>query len=132
MIINNFENNNIDRNISQMEQWSILSNVINYVQYEGNPRDYFKLDIKALEENNYRMMYNWLKEEGKEIIELDFGNTPDKLNGEYLDMHDGVKSKVLCTTKFNENSNLSTTYLGRIDMTRSEKKDFLYQNKDTK
>ena len=33
-----------------MEQWSVLSNDIKYVLYNGNPRDYFKLDIKALEE----------------------------------------------------------------------------------
>ena len=33
-------------------------------------------------------------------------------------MCDGVKSKVLCATKFDENLDLSTTYLGRIDMTR--------------
>ena len=52
MIINKFEKNNIDWNISQMEQWSILSNVISYVQYNGNPRYYFKLYIKALEEKN--------------------------------------------------------------------------------
>ena len=32
-----------------MEQWSILSKVINYVQYNRNPRDYHKLDVKALE-----------------------------------------------------------------------------------
>ena len=49
MILNNFEKNNIDRNISQMKQWSILSNVINYSQYDRNPRDYFELDIKKLD-----------------------------------------------------------------------------------
>ena len=47
-IINNFENNDVNRNISQMEQWSILNYVINYVQYNMNPRDNFKLDIEAL------------------------------------------------------------------------------------
>ena len=26
---------------SQMEQWSILSNIVNYVQYDRNPRDYY-------------------------------------------------------------------------------------------
>ena len=31
-----------------MEHWSILSNVINYVQNNRNPRDYYKLDVKAL------------------------------------------------------------------------------------
>ena len=53
MIINNFEKNNVDRSISQMEQWSILSNIINYVWYNGNPRGYFKLDIERLEERNH-------------------------------------------------------------------------------
>ena len=45
-------------------------------------------------------------------------------------MHHGVRSEVLCTTKCDENSDLSTPYLGRIDMTKSDKikveKDFLY------
>ena len=36
-------------------------------------------------------------------------------------MHDGVKSEVLSTTKFDENAILSTTYLGRINITRLEK-----------
>ena len=33
-------------------------------------------------------------------------------------MYDGVKSEVLRTTKFDENSDFSTTYIGRISMTR--------------
>ena len=33
-------------------------------------------------------------------------------------MYDGVKSEVLSTTKFDDNSDLSTTYLGRINMAR--------------
>ena len=77
MIINNFEKNKVDRNISQMEQWSILSNVINYVQDNGNPRDYFILDIKALEVRSHRKMYDRLKED-RQVIELDFGYTSDK------------------------------------------------------
>ena len=36
-------------------------------------------------------------------------------------MYEGVKSEVLSTTKFDENLDLSTTYLGRIDMTRASK-----------
>ena len=42
--------------------------------------------------------------------------------------------KVISTTRFDENSDLSTTYLGRINTTRAskikvQKKIFLYQNK---
>ena len=33
-------------------------------------------------------------------------------------MYDGVISEVLSTTKFDENSDLSSTYLGRLYMTR--------------
>ena len=36
-------------------------------------------------------------------------------------MYEGVTSEMLSTTKFDENSDLSTTYLGRIDMTRASK-----------
>ena len=39
-------------------------------------------------------------------------------------MYEGVKSEVLSTTKFNENSDLSTTYLGRVGMTRASKERF--------
>ena len=36
-------------------------------------------------------------------------------------MYERVKSEVLSTTKFDENSDLRTTYLGRIDMIRASK-----------
>ena len=36
-------------------------------------------------------------------------------------MYEGIQSEVISTTRFDENSVLSTTYLGRIDITRSSK-----------
>ena len=36
-------------------------------------------------------------------------------------MYEGIQSEVISTTRFDENSNLSTTYLGRIDTTRVSK-----------
>ena len=62
-----------------------------------------------------------MNEEDRQDIEINFGGTMDKLKGEYLDMYDGVKSEVLNTTKFDENSDLSMTYLVRINMTRLDK-----------
>ena len=120
IIIIDFDGLNVNMIMSKMEQWSILSNVINYVQSNSNPRDCYKLDVKALELKNHRKIYDSLKGD-RQVIELHFGNIPGKLKGEYLDMYDGVRSEVLCTTKFDENSDLSTIYLGRIDMTRSDK-----------
>ena len=105
-----------------MEQWLILCNVVKYVQYDRNPRDFYNLDFKVTDQNNHKELYDRLKEEDRQAIEIDFGDTLDKLKkGEYLDMYDGVKSEVLSITKFDENSDLSTTYLGRIDMTRLDK-----------
>ena len=61
------------------------------------------------------------KEEERQILELDFGNIPEKLCGEYLDMYEGIHSEVITTTRFNENLDLSTTYLSRTDVTRASK-----------
>ena len=38
---------------------------------------------------------------------------------EYLDRYEGVKPEISNTTRFDENSDLSTTYLGKIDMTQN-------------
>ena len=59
--------------------------------------------------------------EERQMLELDFGDTPEKLKGEYLDIYEGIQSEILGTTRFDENSDLSTTYLGRIDTTRVSK-----------
>ena len=48
-------------------------------------------------------------------MELDFGVMPKILWEEYLDMYEGIQSEAVNTTKFDENSDLSTTYLGRSD-----------------
>ena len=42
----------------------------------------------------------------------------DRLTEEYLDTQGGVRSDILNTTRFDENSDLSTTYLGRSSMVR--------------
>ena len=45
----------------------------------------------------------------------------DRLKEEYLDRHEGVKSEVLNTTRFNENSDLSMTYLGKVNIAKEDK-----------
>ena len=41
----------------------------------------------------------------------------DRSKEEYLDRYEGIKSEILNTTRFDENSDLSTTYLGKVNMT---------------
>ena len=55
------------------------------------------------------------------MLEVDFGNTPEKFKGEYLDMYEGIHSEILSTTRYDENSDLSTTHLGRVDIARASK-----------
>ena len=59
IIIDEFDTDNIIA--SQMEQWSILSNTINYVQYERNPRDFYNLDVKAIDQKHHRKIYDRLR-----------------------------------------------------------------------
>ena len=50
---------------------------------------------------------------------MNFGSSPDRLKAEYLDVYEGAYAKVISTDKFDEDTDLSTTYLGQLDMTRN-------------
>ena len=42
----------------------------------------------------------------------------DRSKEEYFDKYEGIKSEILSTTRFDENSDLSTTYLGKMNTTQ--------------
>ena len=65
-------------------------------------------------------MFPYTKEE-KDMLELDFGQMPDTLKEEYLDVYEGIQSEILSTTRFNENLDLSATYLGKADKSKNNK-----------
>ena len=44
LIVNNAVK--IENTLSQMEQWSILRNVINYIQYSKNPENFHAMSVK--------------------------------------------------------------------------------------
>ena len=81
MIVNNAEK--IEPLLAQMEQWSILSNTLNYIQYDKHPKNFHNLGISAA--NFYKHGSNAEKEKG--MVEIDFGPTPDVLKEEYLDVY---------------------------------------------
>ena len=115
LIVNNAEK--IELLMTQMEQWSILSNVLNYIQHERHHMINCNLSIKAV--NKYKNSLE-TKEE-RELTELDFGVTPRILHEKYLDVYKGIQSEIVNTTRFDENSDLSPTYLGKSDKTRNDK-----------
>ena len=55
--------------------------------------------------------------EERQMLALDFRDTPEKLKWEYLDVYKGIQS----TTRFDENSDFSTTYLGTVNTTKASK-----------
>ena len=63
-----------------MEQWLILSNVVNYVQYDRYPKDFYNLDVKAIDQENQRKIHDRLKEEDRQVLELDFGKFRSEYN----------------------------------------------------
>ena len=54
-------------------------------------------------------------------MEVYFGPTPHVLREEYLDVYEGIQSDIVNTTIFDENSDLSTAYLGKSDRSKSDK-----------
>ena len=115
LIVNNAEK--IEPLMTQMEQWSILSNIFNYIQHDRHHMMNHNLSIRAI--NKYKN--NPGTKEEKEFTELDFGSMPHKLHEEYLDIYEGIQSEIVNTTRFDENSDLSTTYFGKSDKTRNDK-----------
>ena len=47
------------------------TNVVHYVQYDRNPKDFYDLDIKGKDQKNHRKIYDRLKEEDRQVLELD-------------------------------------------------------------
>ena len=112
LIVNNAEK--IQTVLSQMEQWSVLSNIVNHIQYDKHPKNVHNLNIKYKRKSN-------VENEQRQILELDFGHMPEKLKEVYLDIYEGNHSEILSTSRFDENSDLSTTYLGRVSTTKTSK-----------
>ena len=105
LIVNTAEK--IEPLLAQMEQWSILSNMLNYIQYDRHPKNYHNLGISAVN----RCKNNLDIKEERDMI----------LKEEYLDIYKGIQSEILNTTRFDENLDLSTTYLAKSDRSKNDK-----------
>ena len=49
-------------------------------------------------------------------MDIDFGESPNVLKDKYMDVYEDVFAEVVTTNRFDENVDLSTTYLGKIGM----------------
>ena len=92
-----------------MEQWSVRGNVVKHMQYGKHPNNFHGLNISAVHKERIEGNSN-IEEEERHMLNLDFGDTPEKLKEEYLDVYKGIQSEILSTTRSDENSDLSKTY----------------------
>ena len=54
------------------------------------------------------------------MLKVNLVDSSDRSKEEYLDRYEGVKSQIVDTTRFDENSDLSSTYLGKVNMTHDK------------
>ena len=80
---------------TQMEDWSILSNHVKYVKHDDGLEIFHKLNVNTLNYHQYKDLYQELK--GKEIltVDVDFGNIPEILKSEYLNVYEGVYVEIV-------------------------------------
>ena len=100
-----------------MKEWSILSGHVKYVTH-GKSETFQKLSINSMNYRENKDLYRSLNNKQTIKANLNFGNSPENLKSEYLDMYEGVYAEVINTDKFDEDTDISTTYLGQVDMTR--------------
>ena len=102
-----------------MRNWSIFSDNVRYVQH--GQKTPLNLNTDTLDYRQHKELYFKLKGEERETLYVVFGTYPDILKSKYLDVYEGVYAEMVYANKFNENSDLSTTYLGQTKMTKDSK-----------
>ena len=102
-----------------MKSWSIFSDNVRYIQHDQLTSQ--NLNIDSLDYRDHKDLYLKLKEEERETLDIDFGLYPDVTKSRYLDVYEDVYAEMVYAKKFNENSDLSMTYLGQTEMTRDTK-----------
>ena len=110
---------NMSKSNSQMEQWSILSDNIVHVKSEDN-NIMNGINKKSIDYRDYKRMYRKMGKEGGVQLNIDFGESPEIMRNRYMDVYDDIHAEVVTTNRLDENVDLSTTYLGRINMKREE------------
>ena len=110
---------NMRKSNAQMDRWAILSDNIVYVRSKDG--DIMSgIDIKSIDYREHKRMHRKMGKEGGKRIGIDFGECPEVMKSRYMDVYDNIYAEVVTTNRFDENVDLSTTYLGRIDMKREE------------
>ena len=101
----------------EMKNWSIFSDNIRYVQHDQMKTQ--NLNFDTLDYRNHKDLYLQLKDEKRETLDIDFALYLDVTKARYLDVYEDIYAEMVYASKFDENSDLSMTYLGQTNMTRN-------------
>ena len=74
------------------------------------------MTIRPLDDKRHKRLYNSLKTDETLIPDIIFDE--DRIRDTYFDKYDGIQAEISQVTKFDENTELSTSYLGKTDVTR--------------
>ena len=105
-----------DAKTEQMINWSIFSDRNKYVDGSFCSSMTPSLTIRPLDDKRHKTVYNSLKTDEAQIPDIIFDE--DRIRDTYLDKYDGIQAEISHLTKFDESADLSTTYLGKTNVTR--------------
>ena len=64
---------------AHMENWSILSDNITYVQHDERSKTTHNLDMKTVDYWQHKRLYLNMKGEENQTLDVDFGNNPETM-----------------------------------------------------
>ena len=103
----------------EMKNWSIFRDNARYVQHDKITTQ--NLDIDTLDYREHKDVYFHMKNKKGETLDVDFGLYPDVTKARYFDVYKDIYAEMVYASSFDENSDLSMTYLGQADKTRRTK-----------
>ena len=118
LIINNAEE--IDTVLSQIKEWSILSNEVNYIHYDRHPRNFHSLNISTVNKREMQKKFNY-KRRQKKCARIRFYGHTRKIKRRIPRCVQRYTIRNIKHYKVWENSDLSTTYLGMVDTSKNSK-----------
>ena len=107
-----------DIKTEQMIHWSILSDLIKCIDGSSCSDMIPSLTMKPLVYWKHKRLHHSLKTDKDLTSDVTFEG--DKVRDEYFDKYDGIYAEISQATRFDESTDLSTTYLWETDMTRDQ------------
>ena len=105
------------KNPKQMEEWSILSDHVKYVHHDESD-NLLNLNFDPFNYHLNADLYKELREKEMLKTSINFSGISEKFKSDYLDVYDGVYAEIINTNRFDEDTDLSATSLGQVNMLR--------------